>query len=463
MGLQERIVNYALCLGADYASTMYHTLNAATITAENGVLKSFEENAVRGFGIRTIVDGAVGISSSTILQLRVLKKSTEQAVKMAKAARGHIEMSKLIEAESMSASVRSPRKMAPEAVPDDEKIRIVLEANKAASLEGIRNYATYLGWLTEKRAFTSSEGMQVESELTMTGLGQLAVARIEGQMESVSDSRSRCAGFEFILGTNWEEFARDVAQTANKAVKAHSPKGGNYPVVADPELIGLILHEALGHGAEGDLVATKESVLEGKVGQRVASPFVTIVDEGVVENGYYLPFDDEGTRKTKSVIVEKGTLKGYLQSRSSASKLGALSTGNARAQSYAHRPIVRQTNFLMERGDSKLEELLEDIQSGFYICGRGARGGEVDVGQGTFTFRAGPSYVVRNGEIAEMVRGISLSGMVLDALKQVNAIGKDVMVRTSLFGGCGKEGQRARVGYGGPDVRFERMSIGGSS
>ena len=463
MDLQQRIVDYALSLGADYASTMYHTLSSAIITAENGVLKSFEANAARGLGLRTIVDGAVGISSSTVLQFRVLKKSTAQAVKMAKAAHGHIEASKLAEAEPLSASTRSPWKIAPEAFSDEEKIRIVLEANKAASLEGIRNYVTYLGWLTERRAFASSEGAQVESELMMTGLGQLAVAETEGRMESVSDSRSRCAGFEFILGTDWTVFAREVAQTANKAVRAHTLKGGNYPVVADPDLIGLILHEALGHGAEGDLVATKESVLEGKVGQSVASPLVTIADEGVIEDGYYLPFDDEGTRKTRSVIVEKGILKGYLQSRSTASKLGTLSTGNARVQSYAHRPIVRQTNFLMENGDSKLEELFEGIQDGFYICGRGAGGGEVDVGQGAFTFRAGPSYAVRKGEIAEMVRGVSLSGMVLDALKQVSAVGRDVKVRTSIFGGCGKDGQRAHVGHGGPDVRFERMSIGGSS
>ena len=463
MDLQQRVVDYALSLGADYAATMYHTLNSATITAENGILKSFEASEARGLGIRTIVDGAVGIASSTVLQFQILKKNTAQAVRMAKAARGHIEASKLAEAEPLSASVKSPWKTSPEKVSDEEKIRLVLEANRAASLDGIKNYVTYLGWLTERRVFASSEGAQVERELMMTGLGQLAVAEFEGRMESVSDSRSRCAGFEFISDMDCAGFAREVAQTANRAVRARAPKGGNYPVVADPDLIGLILHEALGHGAEGDLVTTRESVLEGKLGQPVASPLVTIADEGVVEDGYYLPFDDEGIRKTRSVVVEKGILKGYLQSRSTASKLGTASTGNARAQSFAHRPIVRQTNFLMEGGDSEVEELFEGVQDGFYICGRGARGGEVDVGQGTFTFRAGPSFAVRKGEVAEMVRGVSLSGMVLDALNQISAVGKDVKVRTSIFGGCGKDGQRAHVGHGGPHVRFERMSIGGSS
>ena len=187
------------------------------------------------------------------------------------------------------------------------------------------------------------------------------------------------------------------------------------------------------------------------------------MDEGLIKDGYYLPFDDEGVPKTRSVIVEGGILKGYIHSRSTASKLGANSTGNARAQSYANRPIVRQTNFLMESGNSKFEELLEGIQEGFYICGRGARGGEVDVGQGAFTFRAGPSYAIRKGELAEMVRGVSLSGMVLDALNGVSAVGRDVKVRTSIFGGCGKDGQLARVGHGGPHVRLERMSVGDGS
>jgi TldD protein len=311
-----------------------------------------------------------------------------------------------------------------------------------------------------RRLFASSEGAYVETDVRMVGFAHSAIASAYGILEYVSDSRSQCAGFEFISGADWSDFARKVAETSIKAVKAPSLKPGKYTVVADQDLVGLILHEALGHAAEGDLVSAGESILAGKVGHIVGSKFVTIIDEGVVNGGYYLPYDDEGTEKGRCIVVEGGILKGYLHSRLTANKLGERPTGNARSQDFGHFPMVRQTNFYMDRGDACLEELLDGIKEGIYLRGTGARGGQVDVGQGTFTLRAGPSYIIRGGELSEMVRGVSVSGMVLEALKRVSAVGRDLLVKTSIFGGCGKGEQRVLVGYGGPHVRVEQMSVG---
>ena len=460
--LMDVLVDRALKLGASYADVRFQEVDSSVITVENGRLKSYETGILSGFGVRVVVDDALGLASSTILEPKHLSKQVEQAVKAAKATKKMGEPIHFAETEPIEKSVSSAFTKKPDSLFDEEKISLVIEANKSAKLKGIKNRTTSLGWFLERRLFKSSEGADVSTETMMTGLAHSSVASSKGQMEYVYDSKSRCAGFEFILGNDWRSFTKEISKLSLQAVEARSPRAGAYEVVADSDLIGLILHEAFGHASEGDLVATKESVLEGRIGEKIASPLVNLVDEGVVEGGYYLPFDDEGVEKRRQVIVEEGVLKKFLHSRETAYKMGVLSSGNARAQGFGSKPIVRQTNLFVERGNQSFEELVEDIDDGLYICGRGARGGEVDVGLGTFTFRVGPSYIIKNGEIGEVVRGVSISGMILETLRSVVAVGEDFAVRTSIFGGCGKDGQRVHVGHGGPHVRIGRIIVGGS-
>ncbi len=457
-----RLIEYATRLGASYLDIRYQDVASEVVTVENGVLKSFESGRTSGAGIRTIVNGAMGFSSDTDTAPSALREKVRWAVKMAKASAMSAEPKHLATVNPVKDSVRTPFKIDPEDVPNEEKVSIAMDANKEAMLGGeIRNSTSRLGWFHEHRHFISSEGSSVDVETVMVGLSQLSVALVEGRMERVYDGESLCKGFEFIEGRDWNAFSRDVSEMAVKATRASTPPAGVYGVVVDPELIGLVLHEAFGHASEGDLVTTKESVLEGRIGQRVASPLVTIVDDGYVEGGYFLPYDDEGAKKTRQVVVEEGILKGFLHSRETAQKLGVPSSGNGRAQDFESPPIVRQTNYFLESGDQTLEEMVEDVKDGLYICGRGAGGGQVDVGLGTFTFRAGPSYTIKNGRLGELVRGVSISGAVLQTLMDVEAVGKDLSVRTSFFGGCGKSGQRARVGHGGPHTKIRRMIIGG--
>ncbi|MFH0748951.1 MAG: TldD/PmbA family protein [Candidatus Bathyarchaeota archaeon] len=460
MDLAERLINQALIKGASYACLMHHQVNSTIITVENGVLKSYTRGKMIGLGVRVIVEGSLGIASSTSLNFNTLGRLVEYAIKMAKAARGH-ERIHFSEVKTVKALSKSPFIKTPDSLADKDKIAIALDTNKSAMLEDIKNSTTHLAWLSELRSFKSSEGTDVKNELMMTGLAQSCISSSQGMMESVSDSLSECAGFEFILNTDWCKFARGIAETARDAVRAKVPKAGFYRVVADQDLIGLILHEAFGHASEADLVMTGESILNGKLGEEVTSPFITIIDEGMVKGGYFFTFDDEGVPKSRQTIVEKGVLVGLLQSRETGYKMGVMSTGNARTQNFGDKPLVRQTNLVMETGDRNFNELIEDIDNGLYICGRGTRGGEVDTGLGTFTFRAGPSYIIRNGKVREMVRGVSVSGSILETLRSVDAVGKDVKVRTSIFGGCGKDGQIARVGHGGPHVRIGKIAVGG--
>ncbi|MCW4038053.1 MAG: TldD/PmbA family protein [Candidatus Bathyarchaeota archaeon] len=459
--LLESLIEEALKSGASYADVRFQEVASSTITVENSLLKNYGKSLLSGLGVRVLVDNALGVASSTILEPKHLREQVENAVKAARTIAKRADPIRLADDTPLKKSVRFPGTKTSDVLSDEEKISLVVDANKSAALKGITNRITRLGWFVERRVFRSSEGAEVSLETTMTGLAHSSVAASSGHMESVSDSRSRCAGFEFILERDWSRFTEEVSRLSLQAVEARSPKPRAYEVVADSDLIGLILHEAFGHASEGDLVATKESVLEGRRGDRIASPQVTLVDEGVVEGGYYLPFDDEGVEKGRQVIVEDGVLKSFLHSRETAFKLGGPSSGNARAQGFGSKPIVRQTNLFMEQGNHSREELVEDIEDGLYICGTGARGGQVNVALGTFTFRVGPSYTITKGEVGEIVRGVSISGTILETLQSVVAVGEDFAIRTSLFGGCGKDGQRVRVGYGGPHVRIKSMMVGG--
>lgn len=459
--LLESLIGEALKLGASYADVRFQEVESAVITVENSRLKNYGKSALSGLGVRVLVDNALGITSSTILEPKHLLEQVRNAVKATRTIAKRTNPIHLRNATPLRKSGKSSFSKKPDSLSDEEKISLVVDANKSATLKGITNRITSLGWFTERRVFKSSEGAEVSLETTMTGLAHSSVAASSGQMEYVSDSRSKCAGFEFILEEDWGLFTEEISKLSLQMVEARSPKPRVYEVVADSDLIGLILHEAFGHASEGDLVATKESVLEGRRGDRIASPQVTLIDEGVVEGGYYLPFDDEGVEKRRQIIVEKGVLKSFLHSRETAYKLGVPSSGNARAQGFGNKPIVRQTNLFMEQGDQSREELLEDIKDGLYICGAGARGGQVNVAMGTFTFRVGPSYTIKSGEIGELVRGVSISGTILETLRSVVAVGEDFAISTSLFGGCGKDGQRVRVGHGGPHVRIKSMMVGG--
>lgn len=181
----------------------------------------------------------------------------------------------------------------------------------------------------------------------------------------------------------------------------------------------------------------------------------------MVEGGYPVPYDDEGVQKGKTIVVDKGVLKGYLTSRDTSQELNLKPTGNARAQDISFDTLVRQTNYYAEPGEWKVEELFEGVSHGIYLRGRGAMGGQVNPSVGTFTFSIGPSYIIRNGEPVELVRGVVVSGNILETLKEVDAVANDLKITTSVFGGCGKGGQTVRVGDGGPHIRTRKIVVGG--
>ncbi|MEM3715067.1 MAG: TldD/PmbA family protein [Nitrososphaeria archaeon] len=453
------ILEKAETSGASYVDVRYQEYIYENILVENRVLKNYSSRKFSGVGIRVFVNGAVGYASTCNVNRENLMSTLNNAMNVAKAL-GEKEKRKL-DFEINSANVRSNFKVDPIDVSPEEKVSIALDANKSAFIgDKIKNAVTRLGFSKDYRLFMSTAGAKVSVETVMSGLWHESVAKSSTAMERVGYSESKCTGFEFINSKDWNDFSTELSKLAIEASEAGTPPAGTYPVVVDPDVIGLLLHEAFGHASEGDLVSTQESVLFGKVGQKVASEHVTIVDDNV-EGGYFYPYDDEGTAKRRVVVVEDGTLRGYIHDASSAKRLNAHLTGNGRAQDFENIPIVRQTNYFMLPKDYDFEELIKDIDYGIYVGGKGATGGQVDVGMGTFTFSVGPSKIIRNGRLAETVKGVVISGLILDTLKTIDAVGKDLTIRTNVFGGCGKMGQTVRVGFGGPHVRVQKMIVGG--
>lgn len=462
-GRLEDLINHALRRGESLGASLVEVRAQLTVSEEvrvdNGVLKAFTRTSSAGIGIRVTYGGRQGFSATNRLE----RRSVEEAVKAAVAAAKAVDEATAPAGRPARRDVRRCRVVKnPLDVPAEVKVRVALEANKAGlSVAGIKSSRTRLGVVADLRRFVASDGADVTVEAVVTGLGQDSIAAEAGVMESVGDAEGGVGGWELIEGVDHEAFAREVSRLAAEAVKAPTPPAGRFAVVADQRMIGLILHEAFGHALEGDLVVSGNSILRGRVGEAIAAPSVTVVDEGVVEGGYFIPYDDEGSPKGRTVVVDGGVLKSYLTDRLTASKLGQPPTGNGRAQDYASPPLVRQTNLYMVGGDWSVEELMEEAREGLYIMGRGARGGEVDPASGTFTFSAGPSRMIRGGEPAELVRGVVLSGFILETLKNVEGVGKDVMLRASVFGGCGKEGQMVKVGAGGPHVLIRNVTVGG--
>jgi len=458
----DKIVKKGFQLGAEYVDMRYQEEKSEVIVSENGKFARYESEAARGAGITAIVDGIPGFASTTIIKPNTLLEVLDEAIKIAKTSIKLVNKKVYAEVEPYADKKEVYVKVDPFEVSSDEKVSFVVDVNKAAIVgDEIKNVSTALGVEEDKRWFLSSEGANVKTKVVLTGLRHHSVAKVNGAMERVRDAETFVGGYEFFKEFNAENFVINLSKLAIDAAKAKPAKPGTYPVVADPDIIGLILHEAFGHASEGDLVASKESILCGKLGEKVASEYVTIVDGGTVDGGYPVWYDDQGVKKMKTIIVKDGVLDGYLLSRETASNLGLEPTGNARAQDFENVAIVRQTNYYMEPRDYSFEELVEDIDFGYYIKGKGGGGGQVDVGVGSFIFNAGPSYVIEKGEIKELVKSVSISGLILETLKGVDAVGKDFKVRTSVFGGCGKSAQRVRVGHGGPFVRIRKMIVGG--
>lgn len=455
--LAERAVRYAGSLGAREAVVRIHRIEYELMVIDNGIVREHSFTIASGAAIDVYTEKGRGLAYTSSLDW----SSVSEAIRLALESTLPARLSDLQEVNPANLSYTSRVAVNPMDVDVSEKIDLLASLNReAASIKGASSVTTRLGVERDYRLIARIDGSISWREVTLVGLAHSTVAKTNGVAERVADSRSFEGGWEKIRSHNWRDFILEITTTAVKASQARMPPAGVYEAVVDNKLIGTVIHEALGHAVEGDLVSAGASVVAGRLGEKIASENVTIIDEGLVEGGYPILFDDEGVPKERVLVVDRGVLRGYLTSRAVARDLNLPATGNARAMNFRYPAIVRQTNFYLAPGDYKVEEIFDGL-NGIYLKGVGGGGGQVDTATGTFTFNSGPSYLVRNGEISEIVRSTLISGRILDFLSRVKAVARDLAVETSVFGGCGKDGQLARVGLGGPHVRVEGVVVGG--
>ena len=348
-----------------------------------------------------------------------------------------------------------PVKKDPKNLSLEEKVALLREIENAALVKGVSSTQAVYSEVELTMHYTSSEGLDLESKTTRMGFVINAVAHRNGLYQTDGVGRAGVGGLELFDREDPISLARSVGETAVKLLDADTIKGGTYPVILDQELAGVFVHEAVGHATEADIILEGDSCLEGKIGERIGSELVTVKDDpSLMLNGYY-PFDDEGSLAQETVLVEKGILKSYLNSRETAARLGGVPR-NARAEGL-DRPVVRMSNTYIANGDWKLEEILEELGNGVYLAG--SRGGQVSTAEGIFQFNAKRGYLVENGEKTRLLRDVSLSGKILETLKDVIAVGNDLKYNS---GRCGKAGQLVPVSDGSPHLLVANATVGGA-
>jgi len=296
-------------------------------------------------------------------------------------------------------------------------------------------------------------------------LVRLNVAVVVGEGERMEQGSSGAGGRleyqRFIDPANWKPQVDEALRQALVNLGAVPAPAGEMTVVLGPGWPGVMLHEAVGHGLEGDFNRKKTSAFAGLIGQRVASPGVTVIDDGTIpDRRGSLTVDDEGTPSSRNVLIEDGILKGYMQDRLNARLMGLKPTGNGRRQSYGHAPMPRMTNTYMLAGDKDPQEIIRSVKRGLYAVYFG--GGQVDITSGKFVFSAAEAYLIEDGKVGPAVKGATLIGNGPQALTRVSMIGNDMRLDNGI-GTCGKDGQSVPVGVGQPTLRMDQLTVGGTA
>ena len=452
------IVNDTLT-GADDGELYIERGESEALTFDDGRLKTATYDSSRGFGLRCVAGETSGFAQSTNLSLGALKRASE-AVVLAKS--GH---AGTLGAHPARTNTKLYPDIDPIAAPDfSAKVQLLQEIDafcRAMDPSVVQVSATMSA---SRRAVSilRADGERFDDIRPLVRLNIGITTEKNGRRETgYAGAGGRAAYEDFISEDSWKSMAREAFRQANVNLESVAAPAGQMDVVLGPGWPGVLLHEAIGHGLEGDFIRKGTSAFAGRLGERVAAPGVTVVDDGTLPGMRgSLTIDDEGTPTTRTVLIENGILKGFMQDRMNARLLGVSATGNGRRESFAHSPMPRMTNTFMLGGDKDPEEILADLKDGVYAVNFG--GGQVDITSGKFVFQCTEAYRVKNGKIEEPLKGVTIIGDGPTVLTQIRHVGNDMGIDPGI-GVCGKAGQTVPVGVGQPSVYVENMTVGGSA
>jgi TldD protein len=429
------------------------------LTLKEGRVEAAKQGIENGVALRVLVNGAWGFASVGSLNAETLMSAVSDACKMAKAASSRLKTPiKLAETKTVEARVQVKPKKNPSEIRMEDKIKTASSINNTTLSYDKRVKSCTIDYLdlTGTNYFANSEGTCIEQDKLYVWSRITATAVSKGVFTFSREEIGSTAGYEVFDAETPEIIGERVAKRAIEQLEAKPPKGGTFPVVLGPNVVGVFVHEAFGHLAEADL-ALSGGVLSNNLGKKIASDIVTFYDDGTINGAFgSFKYDDEGVPAQKTLLIKDGVVTGLMHNRETAQKFNAEPTGNARAEDFRVEPIIRMRNTFMEPRDYSLKELVEDIRSGYYF--KSFRGGQANI-DGTFQVGIQEAYEIVNGELGEPVRNASISGNTLETLLKVDAVGKDFELWP---GRCGK-GQTAFICDGGPHIRVKEVTVGGSA
>jgi TldD protein len=455
----QRTLATALRTGGDFAEVFVEDKRSSAAMLDDGRVEELSSGRDRGAGIRVVVGETTGFAHTADLTDGGLRAAAEAAAAAARSGDGGVREVAL----TRQSGVR-PNQVGvlPETVAKGTKVELLRRADEAARAEGgsIRQVRARYGDSRRRILVANSDGLLSEDDQVRTLFVVSTVAFGDTGMQTGYESLGRTVGFELFDRYQVEDIARTAARRAVTKLAARPAPSGTLPVVIGPGGGGVLFHEACGHGLEKDLVDKGASVFKGRLGQQVASPLVTLVDDGTMaeEWGHYA-IDDEGAPAQRNVLIQDGVLTDYMWDHLRSRKDGRPRSGNGRRQSYQHLPMVRMTNTYLVGGDGDPAGIVSSTDHGVYVAALG--GGQVNTATGDFVFGMTEAYLIENGEITEPIREGNLIGNGPKVLVDIDAVGNDFAMGHP--GTCGKDGQGVPVGDGVPTLRVKALTVGGTA
>jgi TldD protein len=452
--------------GGPWLELRLHDRRSRSILVEDGALEAARATRHCGVGVRAFVDGAWGFASTSELSLTALERAIDAATKAAAAAaRGRTTKAAAPSSVSFpSGTWTSPARVPLASMTLADKIALVHRTDAAVKTAGAQITSSSCKYteLVDEKWIATSDGARVHIVDTKPELRVQAVAERDGELQSCVEAAGHTGGFgDLFSRRSAEEMALRAAQTATDLLRAPYVDGGKRQVILAPDVVGLLVHEAIGHTVEADFVLAG-SAAAGRIGQPVASELVTLCDSGESEYapgaGGVVLVDDEGVAARKVTIIERGILRSYLHNRETAAHFGVAPTGNARAFEFDNEPLIRMRNTYIEPGSTALDQMIGDTDDGWLLVG--AKNGQADA-NAEFMFVVGEAYPVRGGKLGRLHRGTTITGNAFDVLKSVDRVGNHFAWELGS-GYCGK-GQPAKVDAGGPHIRCTAVLAGGSA
>ena len=450
----------ALSGGGDYADLYFEYLATSNLSIDESMVKSAVQGVTLGVGVRVIAGERTGYAYSDDLSPEKIRNAARVAACIAK---GPSKVEKTGFEESRKRNLY-PVLTAPNDTGLAERVELVKRADRAARTADARVFQVQAAYVDSLRQVlvANSDGVLSFDRQPMARLGIAVLAREgDGMPQRGYSGGGGRVGLDFFLTEKTpEHFAQEAVRQAIVQLDAVAAPAGEMTVVLGPGWPGILLHEAVGHGLEADFNRKKVSAFSDRMGQQVASPLCTVIDDGTMQNRRgSLNVDDEGVPTQQNVLIEKGVLRGYLFDKLSSRLLRSGTTGNGRRESYQCIPMPRMTNTFMLAGEDDPADIIRSTPKGLYCANFG--GGQVDSTSGNFVFSASESYLIEDGRITRPVRGATLIGNGPEALKYVSRVGHDLQLDEGV-GICGKEGQSVPVGVGIPTLKIDRMTVGGT-